>query len=201
MTGKYIVVEGYDGSGKSTLAANLEKALDQRGVPTLRIGFPSNSGAIGRFIRSSFAGDTRFDRKAYLPLMIADGLDHEEPVRAWVQAGGVFIADRHTTFSAFVYQTEDFSEATVASMFSLFDWRKPDLAILVDAPVEVAMKRQRSRKEQIDVVWEKDDIEYNMRLREKYLGLFARYDGKQAVLDGTLAPDELTKQALALLSF
>jgi thymidylate kinase len=134
--------------------------------------------------------------------MIADGLDFEREIHKFVDEGGYFIADRHTTFSAFVYQTEDFPESTVAAMFSLFQWRKPDLAILVDAPVEVAMQRQRSRQGKApDVVWEKDDIEYNMRLREKYLALFARYEGNGVVLDGTKTPDELTKEALALLGF
>lgn len=199
MNGRYVVLEGYDGSGKSTLAANLAEALDKRDVPVEMVGFPSRMGGIGGLIRSAFVGEAKFAKPAYLPLMVADALDWEPRIKRWVAGGGTFIADRHASFSAFVYQTEDVPEEAVAGMFSLFDWTKPDLAILVDAPVETAMQRQRSRNKQVDVVFEKNSVEYNQRLREKYLGLFARYDGRSAVLDGTLDQAELTQQALALL--
>lgn len=200
MKGKYIVVEGYDGSGKSLLAQRLGQRLREDGDRSHVRGFPSETGDIGAFIRTSFRGDVKFDRKAYLPLMIADAIDHEATISAYVEQGFFFIADRHATFSAFVYQTEDLSESTVEAMFSALPWRKPDLAILVDAPVDVAMRRQRSRRgKPADIVFEKNDVEYNTRLREKYLALFHRYDGAHVILDGQLDSDLVLRDALAAL--
>lgn len=202
MRGKYVVLEGPDGGGKSTLASYLEEVLVERGVPTQMAGFPSKTGAIGRFVRSSFVGEVAFDRKAYLPLMIADGLDWERRIEEWIAAGGVFIADRHTTFSAFVYQTEDLPEETVTAMFSLFKWRKPDLAVLVDSPVTVMLQRQHARNQRQgrDVVFEQDSVEYNTRIREKYRALFDRYDGPNLTVDGTQTLDTLAQQVIAKLA-
>lgn len=199
MAGKFVVFEGKDGTGKSTLAKILCDELCRREQQVCLSGFPSHGGTIGRFIRSSFDGTVPFDKRAYLYLMIADGIDWELRINEYVEQGGIFIADRHTTFSAFVYQTEDLPFEVVQQVYAAHPWRKPDMAFLVDAPVEVTMERMRSRPKNKDVVWENEDLVYNERLRQKYLSLFASYDGPHQILDGTKTPADLLAEVLKVL--
>ena len=199
MSGRLVVFEGKDGTGKSTLAKMLAAAVADRGGLMRLVGFPSHDGAIGKLIRASFEGKVSFDRRAYLHLMMADGIDWEQHIEAFVAQGGLFIADRHTMFSSFVYQTEDFPEEVVERVYSTHAWRQPDMAFLVDAPTEVSLERQRSREKYKDVVWESEDIAYNERLRQKYLRLFERYAGPKHVLDGTKTPEQLLAEVLQVL--
>lgn len=199
MTGQLVVFEGKDGTGKSTLAKLLFQAAQDRGRKAMLVGFPTHTGHIGAFIRASFEGKVTFDRRAYLYLMIADGIDWEDRINAFVSDGGLFIADRHTTFSAFVYQTEDYSFDAVSQVYSAHPWRKPDMAFLVDAPTAVSMERQRSRTKYADVVWENEDVSYNERLRQKYLKLFEAYEGPSKILDGTKTPEELLDEVMKIL--
>lgn len=198
MSGKLICFEGLDGCGKSALAARYEEYLVKTGTPTQLVGFPSRTRPIGKLIRSGLQGEIDIARKAYLPLMIADAIEWEPRIRDWTLAGGVFLADRLTTFSAFVYQTEDHTEEAVTRAFTCYDWRQPDMTFLVDVPAATALARRQGRVEK-DVVMEKDDLAYNERLRRKYLTLFARYKGMHSVLDGELPLDVLLKQCIEFI--
>jgi dTMP kinase len=194
--GKFIVFEGPDGSGKSTLANLYCASLRSGGQPAAHVGFPSHEGAIGAFIRSSFEGHVRFDPRAYVHLMLADALDWEPLVERTLASGSFFVADRHATFSSFVYQAEVLPEEAIARTFAALPWHKPDMVFFLDAPAAVVLERMRTRTKYKDVVFEREDVAHNERRRERYLSLADRYDGPCTVLDATRPAEDLLAEAL-----
>jgi dTMP kinase len=197
--GRFVVIEGTDGCGKSLLAQNVLARLVAQGKKTRLVGFPSHDGEIGKLIRASFTGQVSFDMHCYMYLMIADHIDWEPRIAAWIEDGGVFLADRLTPFSAYAYQAEIHSQEALDAVYSTYPWRRPDHAFLVDVPVEVAMERQRTRPKYKDKVFEKEDVAYNERLRRRYVKMFDMYEGPKTILDGTKPPEELAETALAVL--
>ena len=145
--GRFIVFEGLDGCGKTTQARRAVGALRRRGRRALLCREPGGT-AVGERIRRILL-DRRYREMAVetelLLYMASRAQLVREVLRPALAAGTVVVADRFV-FSSLVYQTVSgaVSEAAVRSVARVvLGGLTPDLQIVLDVPVHVALARMR----------------------------------------------------------
>jgi dTMP kinase len=143
--GLFICIEGLDGSGKTTHAYRLVQNLQKRGFNAVYTTEPSK-GEIGKFIRASvLQGKKRVPRVVEALLFAVDRVEHlEKDVKPALKEGKIVVSDR-CVYSSLAYQGAaglDLEWIKEINRFAL----PPDLAIYIDVPPEVVVKRIRRKK-------------------------------------------------------
>jgi len=190
--GKFIVLEGIDGAGTTTQSELLYRALVEKGYPAELTAEPSQ-GPVGRLIRSYLRGELKFSERYLgahsLALLFAgDRLEHlANQVQPWLEQGKIVISDRYL-LSSLAYQSIDCELDWVITLNR--EAPPPDLAILLDLPTEVALKRISQRS-----LWPElfEKIEVQEKVRENYLRLAREFysDLKIMVLNANRSVDEV----------
>lgn len=184
MAGKLLSIEGIDGCGKSTHARLLSQWLRSKGYETVVTDEPTG-GPIGRIIKQALRGKLKLPVAAEALLFAADRMQHiAEVIKPALDAGKVVITERYT-YSSLAYQSArglpmPWVEAINRGAM------KPDLTIIIDVPVEVALTRMR-RSRKLDKF--ESDPELQRRVRANYLRL-ARQKGLR-VVNGSRAIEEV----------
>jgi len=187
----FICIEGLDGSGKTTQAKILVKNLRRKGFDAVYTTEPS-VGRVGKLIRSFV-----LDRERRVPvalealLFAADRVDHlENVVKPLLKQGRVVVCDRYV-YSTLAYQGAaglDLGWIEHINRFAL----KPDLALLVDVPSDVVVKRLKRKKTVMETKRNQEKV------REVYLKLVAE---KQLVcIDGDRPVREVASDVLKTVS-
>ncbi len=193
VNGFLVVLEGIDGSGKTTLAANLAAALNDEGRTVVQTREPTD-GPIGARIRAlARSGRESVTPEEELALFQADRKAHvEEVVRPALARGDVVIQDR-SYFSTVAYQGErGLSRAEILSSSEAIA-PKPDILLVVDVPVEVALQRIRQTRAEGPDAFERALTLH--RIREVFLSF-----AEAVILDGRLSPSRLTEVALEAIA-
>ncbi len=188
--GFFIVIEGIDGTGKSTLAQNIHAALSDEGRECLLTFEPTN-GRWGAKLRESFTGKKRLSPEDELELFLKDREEHvEQEIRPALEAGKTIVCDRYY-LSTMAYQgargmdMEEIKRRNEA--FAI----EPDIALILELPVETALKRiTETRGEQLNNFEQADYLERVAANFNKMDYPFIRR------VDASLSPAELLKQAL-----
>jgi thymidylate kinase len=132
---------------------------------------PSYDGPIGRLIRNAFEGKAKVTPLAMMHLFNADAIDQEGYIRACLAKGRNVILDRHTRISGCVYQTEHHPLPVILGNLPLSLFKRVDLCVLLDAPVEVLAQRivdsARDTKT-TDKLYTSSEVEHLQRLRANY---------------------------------
>ncbi len=187
--GRFICIEGLDASGKTTQARILVKALQSRGFDAEYTTEPSR-GEIGRFIRARV-----LQRRNRIPpvvealLFAVDRVDHMETrIKPALDEGKIIVSDRYV-YSSLAYQgaagldlnwIEEINRLTVT----------PDLAIYIDVPPEIVVKRIRRHRSVMET------LQTQREVREVYLALVA--DGRLALVDGNRPKKVVSREILVL---
>lgn len=185
--GAFICIEGLDASGKTTQARRLVRELRKRGFEALYTTEPSG-GEIGKFIRTYI-----LQRKKRVPIAVeallfaVDRVDHlEHRVKPALQEGKIVVSDRYV-YSSLAYQgaagldlnwIEEINRSIVT----------PDLAIYIDVPPEVVVKRIKRKKSVME------RLEVQRKVREVYVKFVE--DGRLMRVDGNRPKDEVLKDIL-----
>jgi len=181
----FVALEGIDGSGTTTqlerLVRHLGAGLGRRAYATRE---PS-TGPIGRLLRELLLGQHALpdgapaDGHAMALLFAADRRDHlRREIEPRLVAGVDVVTDRYL-MSSLAYQAEEAERDWVSSLARAL--RSADLTILLDVPVEVAVRRRRAAGR---VVERYDDDAVQARVAENYRRLAAD-DPSAVVLDGS----------------
>lgn len=138
----FITVEGIDGSGKSTLARALAERLARRLGPdrVVLTREPTDRSEWGRRLRRS-EQEGRLPREEEIAYFHKDRLHHlKTVVEPALAAGNLVISDRYVD-SMLAYQARDPADADrlLAAMAS--EILEPDLILLLELPVTVALER------------------------------------------------------------
>ncbi|AWR99691.1 dTMP kinase [Metallosphaera hakonensis] len=180
---KLIVIEGIDGSGKTTLAQRIGKLLSSKfRVVVTQEPFTED-------IKQLLEKYKWKDQVLLALLFSADRRIHVEWMRQ--QSADLVISDRYF-FSTIAYQSVGVDETWLEQLSSVFP--RPDMTILLDVPVEVALKRLESKRDTLDFAEKRESLEI---VRQNYLKLARKYDFK--ILDGTLSIDRLTSISIELV--
>ena len=137
--GFLIVLEGIDGTGKSTQARLLTAALREEGRRVVLSREPTD-GAFGQRLRAS-ANSGRLSPEEELQLFLQDRRELVETlIEPALQGGEIVILDRYF-FSTMAYQgARGFDPQEIRRVNEEFAPR-PDLLLLLDLPIEVALDR------------------------------------------------------------
>jgi dTMP kinase len=183
----FIVIEGIDGSGKSTQSRILKEKLPD----ALLLREPGGT-ITGEKIRNLLLNPESLmgDRTEMLLFNAARAELHEEIINPALTAGKDVIMDRWA-WSTFAYQglrmpQEKIQE--VVAFASMDVW--PDLTVILDLPVEEALKRTHKHKDRI----EQRSLDYHQSVRLQYQKLAMRYSF--VVLDGSQEVQVIHEQIL-----
>lgn len=188
--GIFICIEGLDGSGKTTHAYRLVRNLQKRGFDAVYTTEPSE-GEIGKFIRKSvLQGKKRVPRVVEAVLFAVDRVEHlEKDVKPALEEGKVVVSDR-CVYSSLAYQGAaglDLEWIEAINRFAL----PPDLALYIDVPPEVVVKRIRRKKSVME------RLETQRRVKEIYMKFVD--NGKLLPIDGDRKKSEVEQNILNVI--
>jgi len=183
--GFLICIEGLDKSGKTTQSHLLVKALNSRGFNAVYTSEPS-SGEIGKFIeRYVLRRSWRIPVSVEALLFAADRIDHvEREIKPMLNEGKIVVSDRYI-YSSLAYQGAAGLDINWIMEINKMA-PKPDLAIYLDVPVEVVMRRI-ARKRGRSVM---ETFETQRRVKEIYMALVKR--GDLLPVDGNRSIEEVS---------
>lgn len=199
-TGKLITVEGIEGVGKTTNIAVLRRAIEKRGHTVLTTHEPGGTPMADR-IRELLVehGDEPMPDVAELLLMFASrALLVNNVIQPALAAGTWVICDRFTDSSrAYQGGGRGFPQEDIDR---LADWvhgdLRPDVTILLDAPVETGMDRAGRRGDPDRFEIERAD--FFDRVRESYLLLAAAEPDRFVIVDATQDLDSVRQTVEAI---
>ncbi|PVX27714.1 MAG: dTMP kinase [Candidatus Bathyarchaeum sp.] len=185
--GTFICIEGLDGSGKTTHAHRLVRNLQQRGFDAVYTTEPS-TGELGTFIRGTILeGKKRIPRVVEALLFAVDRVEHfEKDVKPALKEGKVVVSDR-CVYSSLAYQGAaglDLEWIEEINRYAL----PPDLALYIDVPPEVVVKRIRRKKSVME------RLETQRKVQKVYMKFVE--SGKLVPLDGDKKKGEVEKNIL-----
>lgn len=189
MTGRLIVFEGIDGSGKSTQVRKLAQHLD------FDVTFQFGATEVGRAIRSILLDSTNdhLDDRTEALLIIADKAQHvREIVRPALDSGRSVISDRYCA-STLAYQGYGRGldlELLDDMMRFATQGLEPDLTVLLDLDVTVALERIGDQRDRI----EGTGMEFYQRVRDGYLELAVQHPDAWVVVDAVASVDEVASR-------
>jgi dTMP kinase len=188
--GIFICIEGLDGSGKTTHAHRLVRNLQEKGFDAVYTTEPSR-GELGTFIRGTILeGKKRVPRVVEALLFAVDRVEHfEKDVKPALKEGKVVVSDR-CVYSSLAYQGAaglDLEWIEEINKFAL----PPDLAIYIDVPPEVVVKRIRRKKSVME------RLETQRKVQKVYMKFVD--NGKLMPIDGDRKKGEVEQNILQVI--
>jgi dTMP kinase len=191
--GKLITIEGIDGSGKTTVSTEIYSFLSSRKVP-IYYSFEPTYTRIGSLIHRFLKGEIKLDPYSQALLFAADRLDHlSREVIPILKQGKNVVLDRYV-HSSYAYQgalVNDLEWVVSINKFVM----PPDLAIYIDVPPSVAIRRKRKKKKEDLSVYE--HIHFLRKVRNIYKSFVRR--GELIEIDGTKEKEQVISETLTLV--
>jgi dTMP kinase len=201
---RFLTVEGIEGVGKSTQVARLSQGLSERGIAHVVTREPGGTPLAER-VRDIVLNsrDEVLPPVAELLLMFAARAVHlSNLVEPNLRAGRWVVCDRFID-ATYAYQGggRQLSVDAIRPLETLvLGSRRPDLTVLLDAPVEQALQRARQRNAGAAADrFESERTEFFERVRAVYLERAAAEPGRIAVIDAGRSADEVAAGILELL--
>ncbi len=199
--GRFITLEGIEGSGKSSQMHVIRRYLEEQGEKVVTTREPGGT-PLAESVRALLLDprNRAMAPDAELLLVFAARADHINAViRPALEGGSWVICDRFTD-ATYAYQGGG-RRIPAARIAALEQWvqgdLRPDLVIVLDAPVEVGLGRMSGRG--APDRFEREDAAFFDRVRETYL-LRARNDpARYRIVDTRQALDAVSEQVIAAL--
>jgi dTMP kinase len=198
MLGKIISFEGIEGTGKSTQIQYLRTFLSSKDIDSVTFREPGNT-YIGEQIRHLLQHDPDACNMCAETELLLFEASRAQLVRElilptiynsiWVICDRFFDSSTayqgaaRKLFEKIVHQLNHFAIGECV----------PDLTILLDIDVDLALKRLQGRKEQKDRI-ENEPTEFFRRVREKYLQLAAEEPARFFTVDATLPVETIAEK-------
>lgn len=185
--GRFITLEGGEGVGKSTNLQFVKAWLETRGIVPVVTREPGGTG-IAEKIRAILLekADEPLSEQAELLLVFAARAQHiRRVILPALQSGQWVLCDRFTD-ATYAYQGAGrrLDVATIAWLENCVQGGlRPDLTLLLDAPVEIGMRRAR-RRGAADR-FEAERAEFFERIRQCYLSRAAQAPERYRVVDAS----------------
>jgi dTMP kinase len=203
--GKFITFEGGEGVGKSTQIAALRDALRTRGRDVLVTREPGGTARAER-VRELLleTSDEPMPPQCELLLVFAARATHiDNVIRPALERGTWVVCDRFTD-ATYAYQGggRGVPREDIALLEQLVQRDlRPDLTLLLDAPVDVATQRATSRNVANGSAdrFEREQHAFFERVRATYLEQAKREPARFAVIDATAAREAVTRAILAAI--
>lgn len=186
----FITIEGIEGVGKSSAAQIISRFLEEKKVPyvvTREPGGTEIAEAIRQLLLNTYSEKMQSDTE--LLLLFASRAQHiAEVIKPALATGKWVICDRFTDAS-FAYQGGG-RQIDIHRISILEQWvhgdLQPDITLLLDAPVEIALRRiQKRAKDRI----EQETYEFFQRVRQAYLDRAEQYPDRYRRVDASRSMD------------
>lgn len=186
--GVLICIEGIDFSGKTTHAHRLVKNLKNKGFDAVYTTEPTRS-EVGKIIKKRvLGGGKRVPSVVEALLFAVDRVDHvEREIKPALKEGKVVVSDRYL-HSSLAYQGAaglDLRWIREINRYAV----TPDLAIYIDVPPEVVVKRMRGKR--LSVM---ETLQTQRKVREVYMKLLRK--GELVYVDGNRPELEVERNIL-----
>jgi dTMP kinase len=196
--GKFITLEGIDGAGKSTHIGGIVDFLQARGKDVVVTREPGGT-PLGEKLRALLLSQPMHIETEAL-LMFAARREHIAQVIAPALAAGRWVLSDRFTDATYAYQGAGRGMAR-DRIAALERWvqngLQPDLTVVFDAPVEVALARLV--KAPADR-FEREDRSFFGRVRAGYLERAAAEPRRLRVVDGSKPSAEVKKEIDEIIS-
>jgi dTMP kinase len=195
-TGRFITLEGIEGVGKTTNLEYMRKLLERSGVPCVVTREPGGT-PLGEALREMLLAHRHegMSSDAELLMMFAARAEHlGKIIQPALAAGNNVLCDRFTE-ATYAYQGGG-RGINAKRIAELETWvqgdLRPDLTIILDAPVETGRERagQRSAPDRI----ERERNDFFERVRAGYLELAGHYPDRIAVVDAGVELENVQDQ-------
>ena len=200
MEGKFITLEGIEGSGKSTSLKDISNTLDQKSIDYIVTKEPG-SGSLGKDLRSLLLNnDNKISGQVELLLMMADRKNHlDSLVIPNLNDGNWVISDRYLD-STYAYQGggREMDFALIDELSNSLNLPAPDLTILFDLPVEIALERAKQRAN-LDR-FEKESLDFHNRIRNVYKSRAMEEPKRIKIVDSSVSFQEVKDQVVCIVS-
>lgn len=186
--GKFITLEGIEGVGKTSNLHFIQTLLEKAGHECVVTREPGGT-PLGESLRELLLhhSDENMSPDAELLMMFAARAEHiSKVIQPALNAGKTILCDRFTE-ATYAYQGGG-RQLEIGKIADLEQWvqgdLRPDLTIILDAPVEVGRKRagKRSAPDRI----EKENDDFFQCVREGYLRLSKQHPGRICMIDASV---------------
>jgi len=202
--GRFVTLEGIEGVGKTTQVARLSAALNARGIAHVVTREPGGT-PLAESIRQVVltARNEALPPTAELLLMFAARAVHlANHIEPNLQAGRWVVCDRFTD-ATYAYQGggRQLSVGPIRDLENMVQGtRRPDLTVLLDAPVERALARAAVRNAgSVQDRFELERSEFFERVRSVYRARAAAEPHRIALVDATQSVDKVGSDILEQL--
>jgi len=184
----FIALEGIDGSGKSTVAERLQHAFLAAGKDAILTREPGGT-ALGELIRSVLLCDestTMLPQAETLLFAAARAQLVGEIVRPALARGTVVITDRFADSSlAYQWGGRELDQGEVRAVQQMAAaGLEPDIKILLDLPVEMALQRRLASADGANRL-DNEALQFHVRVRDAYHSLVAADPTRWLVVDAS----------------
>tara|TARA_B100000953_G_scaffold299344_1_gene298923 strand:+ start:2408 stop:2992 length:585 start_codon:yes stop_codon:yes gene_type:complete len=187
-----INLEGIDGCGKSTQCKLLKGKFQEKNENVIVLKEPTN-GKYGVKLWEMLKGQRKATTEEILHLFVMDRKEHvNEKISPALNDGKIVLMDRYY-YSTMAYQAAagiDVDRIRKDNEFA----PKPDIVLIFDLPVDLAMKRVVGHS--VADAFEKE--EHLEKVRQAYLNLES--DPLVRIIDSSRTPDEIFDEVWNLVS-
>jgi dTMP kinase len=178
--GLFVVFEGIDASGKSTQARRVAELRDAHF--TFEPGDTPLGVDLRRWVLDAATPMTPITEAL---LMLSDRSHHVRTlIEPTLETGRAVVSDRYFA-STLAYQGYgrgvDLARLEAATELAIGDCL-PDLTVLIDTPLDVAIER---RAPDVRDRFESADLDFHQRVRDGYLAIADKWGAKWCVIDGS----------------
>ena len=187
-----INLEGIDGCGKSTQCKLLMEKFQKENENVVILKEPTD-GKYGQKLWEMLKGQREATTEEILDLFVKDRREHvDEKIKPALDNGKIVLMDRYY-YSTIAYQAAagiDVERIRKDNEFA----PKPDIVLIFDLPVDLAMERVRGHS--VADAFEKE--EHLEKVRKAYLNL--ENDPLVRIIDSTRTPEDIFAEVWNLVS-
>lgn len=187
MRGAFISVEGIDGSGKTTHIDFIENWLREHGAQVTRTREPGGT-AVGELLREILlTSHVPISERCELMLMFAVRTQHLDEVIVPALNAGTWVLCERFIDSTYAYQGGG-RGIDAQDIATLEKWvqrdLQPDLTVLLDVPLEIALARMRSRGNHQDR-FEQQELPFQQAVQQVYQSRADRFKQRIRLVDAS----------------
>ncbi|MBM4201825.1 MAG: dTMP kinase [Gammaproteobacteria bacterium] len=197
--GRFISLEGGEGVGKTTCVESVADRIRGWGLELVVTREPGGT-SLGEGLRSLLLQTRDLAAEAELLMMFAARIQHVRDVILPALDRGCWVVSDRFTDSSYAYQGggRGVSVATLRFMENLLPGSlRPDLTLLLDAPVEIGQARARARGAMDR--FESEARVFQERVRSAYLERAAEFPERIVVIDASEAVACVRSRVVAAL--
>lgn len=193
---KFITLEGSEGVGKTTNLEHIKNLLTQHGIDFVVTREPGGT-ELGEQLRELLLGhqhDGMADETELLMMFAARSEHLDKVIKPALKNGQWVLCDRFTD-ATYAYQGGgrgiDLNRISILEDYVQGDLR-PDLTLLLDAPIEIG--RERAGKRSAADRFEKEQSDFFNKVRNAYLQRAADDPGRMKVVDAAVELEAVKAQ-------